>query len=159
MKTALIVLALLLLGGFILMFVLGVISRSGSPPGLVQGRLMQCPDSPNCVCSEFPDDRAHYVDPLKLSEVAEDAIPDVLKEVVLAMGGRIQIERSDYLAATFSSGLFGFVDDLEFRVDAQGDVLHLRSASRVGHGDLGVNRKRVERLERLLVGRRPSYSR
>ena len=42
--------------------------------------------------------------------------------------------------------MFRFVDDLECRLDAENRVIHVRSASRVGYSDLGVNRKRVERL-------------
>ena len=57
------------------------------------------------------------------------------------------MEKTDYLAATFTSSLFRFVDDLELRIDTGQKTIHLRSASRVGHGDGGVNRKRVEQLK------------
>ena len=63
------------------------------------------------------------------------------------MGGSIQAEETDYLAATFTSSVFRFVDDLELRIDADQKTIHLRSASRVGHGDGGANRKRVELLK------------
>jgi len=72
-----------------------------------------------------------------------------LKDVIQRMGGEIVDDQDAYLAATFSSGLFGFVDDLEIRVDRPAGLIHVRSASRVGHGDAGVNRKRVERLRSL----------
>lgn len=55
-----------------------------------------------------------------------------------------------YLHATLKSRIFGFVDDLELRLDPQTDVIHIRSASRSGHYDLGVNRRRVERLRKQL---------
>ena len=63
------------------------------------------------------------------------------------MGGSIQAEKTDYLAATFTSSIFRFVDDLEIRIDTGQEMIHLRSASRVGHSDGGVNRKRVELLK------------
>jgi len=67
--------------------------------------------------------------------------------IIGEMGGSVQLEKADYLAATFTSSLFRFVDDLELRIDTVQKTIHLRSASRVGHSDLGVNRKRVERLK------------
>jgi uncharacterized protein (DUF1499 family) len=65
------------------------------------------------------------------------------------MGGSINVEKADYLAATFTSSIFRFVDDLEIRVDTDKNQVQLRSASRVGRGDGGVNRKRIERLKRI----------
>jgi uncharacterized protein (DUF1499 family) len=65
------------------------------------------------------------------------------------MGGSINVEKADYLAATFTSSIFRFVDDLEIRVDPDKNQVQLRSASRVGRGDGGVNRKRIERLKRI----------
>ncbi|MDQ6965890.1 MAG: DUF1499 domain-containing protein, partial [Mariprofundaceae bacterium] len=56
----------------------------------------------------------------------------------------------DYLHATFTSRLFRFVDDVELHRDAASGVVHIRSASRVGHSDFGVNRKRVEVIRKLL---------
>ena len=63
------------------------------------------------------------------------------------MGGRIRAEETGYLAGTFTSSIFRFVDDLEVRIDSDRNTVHLRSASRVGRSDLGANRKRVERLK------------
>lgn len=65
------------------------------------------------------------------------------------MGGVIHNETDDYIAATFISRIFGFVDDLEIRIDQNHRALHFRSASRVGYSDGGVNRKRVELFKRL----------
>ena len=62
------------------------------------------------------------------------------------MGGDLVVDESSYLTATFRSRVFGFVDDLEIRFDTEMPIIHLRSASRVGYSDRGVNRKRVKRL-------------
>ena len=65
------------------------------------------------------------------------------------MGGIIQVESDNYLAVTFTSAIFKFVDDLEIRIDSTQKVIHIRSASRVGYSDMGVNKKRTELLRKL----------
>jgi uncharacterized protein (DUF1499 family) len=62
------------------------------------------------------------------------------------MGGKIQEERDGYLWAMFTSRVFRFVDDVEFRMVPTDGLIHVRSGSRVGYSDLGVNRRRVEKL-------------
>ena len=149
MKTALLIL-LLLTGALIaLFFLLGMLSKSGKAPGLIEGSLSKCPARPNCVCSEQMDDAGHYIDPISIPRNSPfDALP-ILKDAIQDMGGSIQAESDHYLAATFSSTIFGFVDDLEIRIDSNQRVIHIRSASRVGHGDLDVNRKRAETLKNI----------
>lgn len=65
------------------------------------------------------------------------------------MEGNIETESDSYIAVTFTSSFFGFVDDLEIRIDQSHDAIHVRSASRVGYSDRGVNKKRVELLKEL----------
>ena len=148
MEKFLIIIASISLLVIIALFMLGYRSQFGEAAGLVDGRLKQCPDKPNCVNSEFASDAEHYIEPLVYS--ADDAAPVLprLKTIIGDMGGSIQVEKPDYLAATFTSSLFRFVDDLEIRIDVGEQTVHLRSASRVGYGDGGVNRKRVERLKK-----------
>lgn len=153
MKTLVVILVCLLVAVIVLLFVLGVMSRSGKQPGMQDGALLACPDTPNCVCSEYADDSRHFIEPIVLSATGVTEGLAVLKEVVLEMGGTVQAEQADYLAATFRSALFGFVDDLEIRADPSAGLIHVRSASRVGHGDQGVNRKRVETLKAMFMSR------
>lgn len=131
------VITLILLGIAAFVF-LGMQSRSGSAPGLIDGQLAVCPSSPNCVSSEAgtADDKA--VDPLSLGAWA--ALPGVIEE----MGGEVTRQTDDYISSEFTSSLFGFVDDLEFRL-TDSDI-QVRSASRVGHSDAGVNAARVADL-------------
>ena len=136
----------------ILLFVLGALSRAGKPPGLLEGQLSKCPEKPNCVCSEYSEDTSHYIEAIAVPNAATGTSA-LLKTVILDMGGVIHTEREDYLAATFSSPVFGFVDDLEIRYDTGQRMIHLRSASRVGHGDMGVNRDRVNQLKNLYRAR------
>ena len=147
LEKLLIIIASISLLVIIALFVLGYMSHSGQAHGLVEGRLQQCPDKPNCVSSEFVPDAEHYIEPLVYSADEATSILPRLKTIIYEMGGSIQVEKTDYLAATFTSSVFRFTDDLELRIDTSQQTIHLRSASRVGHGDGGVNRKRVELLK------------
>ena len=147
MEALLIVAASISLLAVIALAVLGYRSRFTAAYGLVEGRLKRCPGTPNCVSSEPGSDPQHLIEPLTYT--AEDAAQVLprLKAIIRDMGGRIQVETNDYLAATFTSFVFRFVDDLELRIDTERNAVHLRSASRVGRSDFGVNRKRVALLK------------
>lgn len=113
----------------------------------MEERLGPCPSTPNCVSSLAADD-LHRIDPLPMP--AGNPI-DRIAEVVLSLPRTAIVERDDaYLHATFTSRVFRFVDDVEFLVDHDAGVVHVRSASRVGVGDLGVNRSRVEEIRKRL---------
>ncbi|WP_417222956.1 DUF1499 domain-containing protein [Amphritea sp.] len=122
----------------------GMKSRGQTPPGLVNGVLTACPMKPNAVCSAAQTDKAHYIAPLNAADLASIAT------IIEHLGGRIISQDSDYLAAEFSSSLFGFVDDLELLLDRPAAVIHVRAASRVGYSDMGVNRQRVEVIRQRL---------
>ncbi|MCW8907968.1 MAG: DUF1499 domain-containing protein [Sedimenticola sp.] len=145
MKILLLIVASLVVSAVVLLFVLALVSRSGDLPGLVDGHLPACPNRPNCVCSECPADPDHLVEPLPLPHGVVD-LESRIGMTLTRMGGEVRIERDNYVAATFSSPLFGFVDDFQVRVDPEGRQIHLRSASRVGYSDGGVNRKRATRF-------------
>jgi uncharacterized protein (DUF1499 family) len=120
---------------------------------LVNGRLRPCPDTPNCVCSEggSPGGR---VEPLSFAGTPEAAWSN-LKQVVAEMGGTLRDESPGYLWSTFLVPVFGFMDDVEFRLDADAKLIHLRSASRFGYSDLGVNRMRAGQLHEAWGKRKP----
>jgi len=121
--------------------------QSQTPPvlGLADGHLRACPDKPNCVSSEAPvSDGVHAITPLSATDW------QTVREAVESVGGTMVQADDDYLHATFTSRLFRFVDDVELRRDAASGLVHIRSASRVGHSDFGVNRKRVEAIRKLL---------
>jgi uncharacterized protein (DUF1499 family) len=115
------------------------------PPnlGVKDGKLAPCPASTNCVSSQSTD-KEHAVAPLYYTTSVPHAITD-LKKVILGMKrARIVDERDFYIHAEFTSALWRFVDDVEFYFDEGAKVIHVRSASRLGKSDFGVNRKRVE---------------
>lgn len=133
-------------------FLLGIRSQGMTPEsGLDAGHLRPCPDSPNCVCSENHPDRQgqHAIAPLPLAGVPADRVWPLLREVIRQAGGQIVSDHDGYLHAIFTSRLFRFVDDVEAHLDMESGVIQLRSASRVGRSDLGVNRKRVEAIRSL----------
>jgi len=113
-------------------------------PGLTDRRLAPCPTSPNCVSSQASDENQR-VEPLLYSGDPAQAQSRLL--AVLKGMERVQIQSANvgYVHAEFRSALFGFVDDVEFRFDPPG-VIQMRSASRIGYSDFGVNRKRVEAI-------------
>lgn len=114
---------------------------------MTDNHLAPCPSSPNCVCSEYPD-RDAFIQPVKFQGNPAGAW-EKAATIVEGMGGVIMQEKENYLHVTFTSRLFRFVDDLELRLDEKEGVIHLRSASRTGFYDFGVNRKRVERFREL----------
>lgn len=124
------------------------------PPNLEdpKGHLTPCPSSPNCVSSDAGD-TAHYVDPLRLVVPEERAWPAVRTAVLALRGVHIVSETAVYLHAECRSALFGFIDDLELLLRPGDGVIAVRSASRLGYSDLGVNRRRVEYLRAALARR------
>ncbi len=114
-------------------------------PGREIVRISPCPESPNCVSSmeQFPDRR---IEPLRHDTTENEAI-EKLRKIVETMPRAIIVQSSPlYLRVEFKSAIFKFVDDLEMLAEEGTGVVHIRSASRVGYWDFGVNRRRVERI-------------
>ena len=113
---------------------------------LQNGVLRPCPQTPNCISSE--DDESMYkIEPLSFDSSSEQAWKD-LKAAIVKTGGKVRQSSETYLWATYTTTVFRFVDDMEFRMLPENKTIHVRSGSRVGHSDLGVNRKNVERLRK-----------
>ena len=111
--------------------------------------LRPCPASPNCVSSLAAAAAPHRVPPLSWTGGLDQAKAR-LRQAVLAVGNAtFIIEEDTYWHVEFRSRIFRFVDDGEFLFDPQARLVHVRSASRVGHSDMGVNRKRVEKIRAL----------
>ena len=113
------------------------------------GQLAPCPRTPNCVNS-FSQDATHSIEPLTYQSTSTEAMAH-LKTVIQNMERtKIITETNNYLYAEFKSKLMGFVDDVEFLMDDSAKVIHVRSASRLGESDLGVNRQRIETIRAKL---------
>ncbi|MEH2168296.1 MAG: DUF1499 domain-containing protein [Nostoc sp.] len=113
--------------------------------GISNGKLASCPNSPNCVSSQSTD-ASHQIAPLTFTSTPEEAIAN-LKQIIESLPRtKIITESKDYLYAEFKSALLKFVDDVEFYLDRNANIIHVRSASRLGQSDLGVNRQRIETI-------------
>jgi len=134
------------LAGFVIvaLIAMSITSRYGASHSLIKGKLQACKATPNCICTEEFDNK--NAEPINIQGIQADAAWEVLKNVVIETGGKIESDDGSYLWATYSTPVFRFVDDFEARLDEQQAVIHLRSASRVGHGDMGVNKKRIENI-------------
>ena len=111
-------------------------------------KLRKCPGTPNCVNSSYPNTDEHIA-PIAFQGQASEAIAKLQRIVGSMKRAKIATATDRYLHIEFTSFLFRFVDDLEILVDATESRLEVRSASRVGRSDFGVNRKRVEKMRQL----------
>ena len=126
---------------------------AGSRPtnlGVTDSRLAPCPSSPNCVSSDAIDED-HAIAPLALGDDRPDVWARVRAAVSELPRTRIVTATDDYLHAECATAVFGFVDDLELHRRSAESIVAVRSASRVGHSDFGVNRARVESLRAALA--------
>lgn len=121
------------------------------PPhlGVTGGRLAPCPPTPNCVCSDAGG-APHAIAPLAIAGSPSEAWRVVREAVVDLPRTRIVRDAGDYVHAECRSALFGFVDDLELHLRPGEGTIAMRAAARLGYSDLGVNRRRVERLRAVL---------
>jgi uncharacterized protein (DUF1499 family) len=119
--------------------------------GLKDGRLLPCPDKPNCVCTQDPAER-HRIDPIRY-DVTQEMAREKLLRVVRRME-RCTLVKADteYIHAEFRSALFSFVDDVEFLFDDSAKLIHFRSAARTGYYDFKVNRNRMEDIRKRFMG-------
>ena len=129
---------------------------SGTRPdnlGVHDGRLAPPRRTPNNVNSQIDRnvDAEHYIEPLRYAGDARHTWA-ALRHVVDRMP-RVKVVTSEpnYLYAEFSSKLMGYVDDTEFYLDEKTGVIHVRSASRLGRSDFGVNRERIESIRAMLT--------
>jgi uncharacterized protein (DUF1499 family) len=128
---------------------------AGTPPtniGVNNGKLAACPATPNCVSSQATaNDLEHAIAPLQLTGDSSTWMAN-LKQAIQGMSGtNIIKETNDYLYVEFKSKLMGFVDDVEFHLDNNPKTIQIRSASRLGESDLGVNRQRIEQIRSSLT--------
>lgn len=128
-----------------------LLTREPGPVGLDDGRLKPCPDRPNCVCSQSEaSDERHAIAPLQFQ-----GDPDVAFERLLSIAqeedaAELVARDGDWAHLVYRTRMMRFADDVEFLLDRQASVIHVRSASRLGWSDLGANRARVESLRRRL---------
>ena len=117
--------------------------------GVAGGKFAPCPSTPNCVSSQSQDP-VHAIAPLRYATAPEVAF-DTLKTTLQGQPSvSLLTATANYMRAEFTSSIMGFVDDVEFYLDRDADRIQVRSASRLGESDLGVNRKRIEAIRATL---------
>jgi len=146
MKIALIIFISIIAIVLIYFFYLGYTSQTGTANGIVNSKLTPCSKKPNCICTEFAEDNAHFIEPVTSQSTSINNVITAIETT----GGKIINTRSNYIYATYTSRIFRYVDDFEVRIDAENKLIHIRSASRVGHSDMGANLKRIEKVKQIL---------
>lgn len=128
---------------------LSLMSKRPTNLGVTDGQLSPCPDSPNCVSSEATDEE-HGMQPIKFDGSVASAMDKI--KAVMEQRPRTELvtESDNYLHFEETSKILRFVDDIEFYIDGENQLIQFRSASRVGRSDLGVNRKRMEEIQNAL---------
>ncbi|GAA3950057.1 DUF1499 domain-containing protein [Allohahella marinimesophila] len=127
---------------------------SGTPPsdlGVEGDRLKPCPDKPNCVNSfASKDDTDHHIQPLAAAQPQQTW--QMLQTLISETGNATIVSQSEgYMRVEYKSSLFGFVDDVEFLLAPEAKQIDVRSASRMGYSDLGVNRERIDEIRAALA--------
>ena len=120
--------------------------------GINNDKLTPCPKTPNCVNSQAIGEKC-YIQPIDYTGVQQKARFNLLQVLESEDQAKILMAKENYIRAEFKSTFFGFVDDVEFyfsEAQTSEKVIHIRSASRVGYTDFGINRKRIERIQSKL---------
>jgi uncharacterized protein (DUF1499 family) len=113
--------------------------------GLDNGQLAACPGTPNCVVSQAGD-ADHAIEPISYKSDRATAKETLLKVLAVIPRTAVIEQTDNYIRSEATSRIFKFVDDVEFYFPEDQQVIHVRSASRVGESDLGVNRRRIEQI-------------
>jgi len=106
-----------------------------------------CPSTPNCVSSVDRDPK-HFIEPLHFLGPAKEAQQRLLEVLHSLKRTRVVTFKENYIHAESVSAIMRFVDDLVFFFDDRQKIIHVKSASRVGYSDLGVNRRRIEKIRK-----------
>jgi uncharacterized protein (DUF1499 family) len=122
-----------------------VLAQRPANLGVHNGRLADCPRSPNCVCTQCTDAQ-HQIDPIAFDGSPAEAVQRIKTALTTLPRMKTITETDNYLHVESTSLIFRFTDDVEFFVDNDAKKIQFRSASRAGYSDLGANRSRMERI-------------
>lgn len=111
------------------------------------GKFAPCPDSPNCVSTQAAaEDTEHAIAPIAFVGSLQESKARLLNILQTMPRTKILNDDGNYIQTEMSTALMGFVDDVEFFLDEPSQTIQFRSASRIGYGDMGMNRKRMEEI-------------
>ena len=108
-------------------------------------RLQACPSSPNCVSSDS-DSEQHQIAAIEPRESLEKSWAAIKAYIQRTPRFALIEQQEHYLKAEATTLIMRFTDDVEFEMRPQQNIIAVRSTSRVGHSDFGVNRKRIEAI-------------
>lgn len=118
--------------------------------GVTKGQLAPCPDSPNCVSTQAAAS-SQQMPPLPYTGSLAEAKERLLAVVQAMPRVTLMTDQDNYLAFVFRTRLIGYPDDVEFYFDDSAKLIHFRSASRLGKGDMGINRARMESISKTFM--------
>lgn len=146
----------LILGFAAALFLVGQLGflrgRAPSDLGVRDGRLKPPALTPNSVSSQadlystHPQRAYASIQPLKFRGDADHAMAHLVKLLNNIQGMVIIAQEPEYVYAQSTTALLKFTDDVEFAIDREAHVIHVRSASRIGRKDFNVNRTRIETI-------------
>jgi len=134
--------------GLVILILFGGCAGAMPDLGIINGELKPCPKTPNCVNSQAVG-KKQYIEPIHYAGTQDESRARILQVLGSLKRTKIVTAQQNYIRAEVASALFRFVDDVEFyfqEEQAGETVIHIRSASRIGYFDFGVNRKRIERI-------------
>ncbi len=114
--------------------------------GFTSGQFKAPSWKPNTVSSTVAKDDSHYIAPIAFAGDAATAWKKLINRIERNKRAQVVTNNPSYLYVEFKSAGMGFVDDVEFALDANANVIHVRSGSRLGVRDFDVNRKRIEAI-------------
>jgi len=124
------------------------VNTNNTKLGVKNSMLMPCNGRYNCAITQMVNEQKSNAKPLSYTSSKEEA-QALLKKIILSLPRtKIVVETADYLHATFESKWWKFVDDVEFSFSKDKPIIHMRSASRVGKYDFGVNKCRLKKIKR-----------
>jgi uncharacterized protein (DUF1499 family) len=133
----------------IVLFLAGCSSFPGRVLDSAQTAIVDCGTAPHCVSSNAKD-KSKLIEPIAFQGSIE-AFQDKMKQVLTQIPRtQIALTKDQYIHAEATSLLLRFTDDVEFYFLPNESVIHVRSSSRIGYSDFGVNRTRVEKIRNLM---------
>lgn len=128
--------------------IMAILARTVKSPadlGVKDGTLAACPNSPNCVSTQSEDPR-HQIAPIPYTTSLATARDNLLQVIRSMERSTIITEEATYIHAEFRTKGIGYVDDVEFYLAEDAQVVHFRSSARLPYYDFEVNRKRMETI-------------
>lgn len=126
--------------------------KTQKPVGIVDGKFYPCPNTPNCISTQATDAK-HKISPISYSGTMSEAKMKIIKILNSLKRTKIITNTENYIHAEVRTATFKFVDDVEFLFDDSEKIIQFRSRARSGHSDMGVNRKRMEKIREMFINK------